>query len=171
MKRTWENFAVVCLCLFCGAFFGARLHAQLAPPKTPVGSEVSPAMAQDLIAQVKKLSVSKLDDGLPKTSLESWLQASVGPDAKIAWVYRSGCTGDPRAPKSRKDCVEADVTLPAKRSLVVMIEVGRTSARSATVFSVNLLEGGQGMRDVTRLRDLPKLLGCNISKSDSLEAA
>jgi hypothetical protein len=52
-----------------------------------------------------------------------------------------------------------------------MIAVGKTSARGATVFSVNLLEGGQGLRDVTRLRDLPKLLGSNISKSDSLEAA
>jgi hypothetical protein len=136
-----------------------------------VGSEVSPALAQDLIAQVKKMLVSKLDDGLPKTSLESWLQSSVGPDARIAWVYRSGCVRDPHAPKSRKDCVEADVTLPPKRSLVVMIAVGKTSARSATVFSVNLLEGGQGMKDVSRLRDLPKLLGSNISKSDPLEAA
>lgn len=148
-----------------------QLHAQLAPPKTPVASEVSPALAQDLIAQVKNMPVSKLDDGLPKTNLESWLPSSVGPDARIAWVYRSGCTGDPRAPKLRKDCVEADVALPARRSLVVMIAVGKTSARSATVFSVNLLEGGQGMRDVTRLRDLPKLLGSNISKANSLEAA
>lgn len=166
-----KNFAVVCLCLLCWALFGVRVHAQLAPPKTPVESEVSPMLAQDLIAQVKKTLVSKLDDGLPKTSLESWLQSSVGPDAKIAWVYRSGCTGEPHAPKSRTDCVEADVTLPAGRSLVVMIAVKKSSAKSATVFSVNLLEGGQGLKDVTRLRDLPKLLGSNISKSESLEAA
>jgi hypothetical protein len=166
-----KNFAILCLCLFCWAPFGTRLHAQLAPPTKLVESEVSPALAQDLIAQVKKMLVSKLDDGLPKTSLESWLQSSVGPDARIAWVYRSGCTAEPHAPKSRNDCVEADVVLPAGRSLVVMIAVKKSSARGATVFSVNLLEGGQGLKDVTRLRDLPKLLGSNISKSESLEAA
>jgi hypothetical protein len=47
----------------------------------------------------------------------------------------------------------------------------KASVKSAMVFSVNLLEGGQGLKDVTRLRDLPKLLGCNVSKSESLEAA
>jgi hypothetical protein len=166
-----KNSAILCFCLFCCALSGVRLHAQLAPPNKPAESEVSSALAQDLIAQVKKTPVSRLDDGLPKTSLESWLQSSVGPDARIAWVYRSGCTGEPHAPKFRNDCVEADVALPAGRSLVVMIAVKKSSAKSATVFSVNLLEGGQGMKDVTRLRDLPKLLGSNISKSESLEAA
>jgi hypothetical protein len=166
-----KNFSILCLCLFCCALSGVRLHAQLAPPKKPVESEVSPALAQDLIAQVKKTPVSKLDDRLPKTALESWLQSSVGPDARIAWVYRSGCTGEPHVPKSRNDCVEADVALPAGRSLVVMIALRKASAKSATVFSVNLLEGGQGLKDVTRLRDLPKLLGSNIVKSESLEAA
>jgi hypothetical protein len=169
LKAT-KNSAIFCFCLFCCVLSGARVEAQMAPPKNPVESEVSPALAQNLIAQVKKIPVSKLDDGLPKTSLESWLQSSVGPEATTAWVYRSGCTGDRRAPKSRQDCVEADVALAVGRSLVVMIAVGKTSARSATVFSVNLLEGGQGKMDVTRLRDLPKLLGSNTSKSDFLEA-
>jgi hypothetical protein len=165
-----KNSAILSLGLFCCVLSGAYLHAQSAMPKNPQ-PQVSPQLAQDLIAQVKKTPVSKLDDGLPKTSLDSWLQASVGPDATIAWVYRSGCTVEPHAPKSRNDCVEADVALPAGRSLVVMIALHKASVKSAMVFSVNLLEGGQGLKDVTRLRDLPKLLGCNVSKSESLEAA
>jgi hypothetical protein len=152
-----KNSAILCLGLLC-VLASVCSHAQLAPSKNPL-PQVSPQLAQDLIEQVKKTPVSRLDDGLPKTSLESWLQASVGPEAKIAWVYRSGCTGEPHAPKSRNDCVEADVALPAGRSLVVMIALRKASARTATVFSVNLLEGGQGLKDVTRLRDLPKLLG------------
>jgi hypothetical protein len=165
-----KNSAIFCLCVFGCVLFGTRLHAQLGPQKQSE-SPVSPALAESLIAQVKKTPVSRLDDGLPKTSLESWLQSSVGPDAKIAWVYRSGCTGEPHGPRTRNDCVEADIALPAGRSLVVMIAVGKTSAKGATVFSVNLLEGGQGMRDVTRLRDLPKLLGAIFLKSESIEAA
>lgn len=146
------------------ALLGAGSSAQVKAPDQPTA-----AQAAERIAQVKKVLVSKLDDGLPKTALETWLQAQVGPDAKIEWVFRSNCTSD--SPQKPRDCVEADVPLSGGHSLVVMISVDKSSGQHPSVYSLNLLEGKQGVRDATRLRDLPKLLGDAGLKLNDFEAA
>jgi hypothetical protein len=124
------------------------------------------------IERVMAIPVSQLDQNLPDVSLQDWLLAEAGPDAKIAWYPESiitqlNDTGDPY-----RDCglVYAYATTWDGREFFVKIGVGGTCG--APVFDMGGMmaaskkEGGALIR---RLSDLPRLRWANPKKVSRTE--
>ena len=84
----------------------------------------------ELIAQLKSLSVAKLDVALPNVSFEQWLRMEAGAGAKFAWEVND-CgerTGSPGQDISElPTCVEADASLKDGRQIVIMIAMPPSS--------------------------------------------
>ena len=76
-----------------------------------------------LIADVKAVSVHKLDVALPNTGLEKWLRDQSGDEAKYHWEVND-CgeqSGTPGETGPVPFCVEVDSTLKDGRQIVIFI--------------------------------------------------
>jgi hypothetical protein len=77
-----------------------------------------------LIAQLKNVSVAKLDAALPDVRFNQWLQTEAGPSARFEWEVND-CgeqTGSPgQNPSEVPTCVEADACVKDGRQIVIMI--------------------------------------------------
>lgn len=130
-------------------------------------AESNPNAARDakLIAQVKQISVHKLDQALPDVGFEGWLQKQSGADAKYHWEVndcgeQSGTPGDD-APVPT--CVEADSRLNDGREIVIMIAddrpetTGKTHPPDWKIFFAQLTTPHEKI-NLRRLSDLPAAL-------------
>jgi hypothetical protein len=88
-------------------------------------AQLDPNAARDakLIAEVKAVSVHKLDEALPDTGLEKWLRDQSGDEAKYHWEVndcgeQSGTPGD-TGPVPL--CVEVASALKDGRQIVIFI--------------------------------------------------
>lgn len=117
-----------------------------------VPQQLTDAQMADLITKVQNMPASMLDKKLPAIRLADWLQAQGGPDARIAWVFRSAA-GTPES-RNIPDCVEADATLKNDQSFMGMIAVGR-DARHPVLQSGWVIISRHENIDLERLSDLP----------------
>lgn len=99
-------------------------------------AQTDPNAARDakLIAQVKQVSVHKLDEALPDVGFEGWLQKESGAGAQYHWEVndcgeQSGTPGDDTPVPT---CVEADSKLKDGREIVIMIADDRPETASKT---------------------------------------
>ena len=129
----------------CGVVLGL-----LASPQ--VFAQQLTAEKAELIAKVQNTPASRLDKKLPAVRLADWLQAQGGPDARIAWAFRS-TAGTPES-RSFPDCVEAVATLKNDQSFMVMIAVG-ADARHPSLQSGWVIISRHEIIDLERIRDLP----------------
>jgi hypothetical protein len=84
-----------------------------------------PNAARDakLIADVKQVSVHKLDEALPGLNFEKWLQKESGADAQYHWEVND-CgeeTGTPGGNGPVPICVEVDSFLKDGREIVIFV--------------------------------------------------
>lgn len=118
-----------------------------------------------LIAQVKALSVGKLDSSLPDVSFHQWLRTEAGADAQYHWEVND-CgeqTGAPGQSASEvPTCVEADAKLKDARQIVIMISVSEGQKISKTqpafaVFFAQLITPHETI-NIKQLSDFPAAL-------------
>lgn len=107
------------------------------------------AQVEAIIVKIQSMPVSKLDRKLPKTSLQNWLQAQAGPDAKIAWAFEDNGHQKP-------DCVQINVLLKDGRYILLEIDVG-TNSRRPRVYYANVI-ATRTQAEVSKLRDLQQVL-------------
>jgi hypothetical protein len=128
-------------------------------------TDTNAARDAKLIAQVKQVSVHKLDEALPDTGFESWLQKESGAEAQYHWEVndcgeQSGTPGDD-APVPA--CVEVDSRLKNGREIVIMIAADRpvSASKSAPpdwkIFFAQLTTPHEKI-NLRRLSDLPAAL-------------
>ncbi len=130
-------------------------------------AQTDPNAARDagLIAEVKQVSVHKLDESLPDTGFDSWLQKESGAEARYHWEVndcgeQSGTPGD-NAPVPT--CVEVDARLKDGREIVIMIADDRPGATGKTnppdwkIFFAQLTTPHEKI-NLRRLSDLPAAL-------------
>lgn len=127
---------------------------------------VTPARDARAIAAAKNTSVHRLDPSLPDKPLAKWLRDVVGPQAPIGWEVND-CgeqTGNPESDKGRDFpiCVEAQVTLPQKRTLSVSVSVGtlKTGVQPASVgLAYAVIVGPDGSaRSIRTLSQVPEAI-------------
>lgn len=112
-------------------------------------SALTDAQVGAIIAKIQSMPVSKLDRKLPKISLQNWLQAQAGPDAKIAWAFEDN--GHPKP-----DCVQTNVLLKDGRSLFLEIDVGTNSSRPRVYYASVIATRTQAQ--ASKLHDLEQVL-------------
>jgi hypothetical protein len=99
---------------------------------------------------VQRLSVSRLQAGLPKQALADWFKGVVGTGAKIAWEVND-CgeqSGDPEADRGRDFpmCVGTIATLPGAQMVAIEVAVGtfqKGITATRQVVSISILEGSR----------------------------
>jgi len=109
-------------------------------------------LAQKAISRAKHVFVSQLEPGMPKVTLEHYLQTEAGTGAQITWEMND-CgeqTGNPAdQPGDVPTCAEGDVRLPDGETLRVMIAVGSVK---------------------NGIKGKPKLFDISISRNGSVKA-
>jgi len=130
-------------------------------------AQTDPNAARDakLIAPVKKVSAHKLDEALPDTGFESWLQKESGAEAQYHWEVND-CgeqSGTPGADAPVPTCVEVDSRLKDGREIVIMIAddrpetAGKTDPPDWKIFFAQLTSPREKI-NLRRLSDLPAAL-------------
>jgi TonB family protein len=124
---------------FISLAMGLTLNVALTSP--PTSDDVV-----ELISHVKQIPASQLDPTLPSIPLEKWVALQVGVRATVAWAVRTGYPGH--------RSVEADLSFQGRPGLVIVIAVGKSTARFQSLALVRKDE----YLEWPRLRDLPAAL-------------
>jgi len=112
------------------------------------------------IQRVKTLPISSLDDGLPKVTLEFFLNYE-SEGAAIKWELKHcGETQDSAVDHERDSamCVQADFGLKDGRSATIVVSIGRAKkgvVDAPTVSGVSVTYPGGTKRRLDHLSDLP----------------
>ncbi len=125
-------------------------------------AQVDSKLEQAAIAKVKSTLVSQLHPGMPKVTLEYYLQTQSGKDAKIKWEMNDcgEATGDP-ADRNIADpptCVEADVTNAHGDTAVLFVAVGsvKTGVKGKPkVFSISFKDAQGNTKELRRIGQIP----------------
>ncbi len=162
-----SRFAVILLC--------AAMTATVAPAQSDADS-LTDAQVVELIDQVKRMPVSRLDSTLPQVSFAKWLQTVVTPETKVSWVLRyasgDGAAASGSAPHF-PTCVETNALLEDGWAVSIQVAIG-TPGRAGNirpfVFRADLWKQHESI-SLDHLRDLPAALKKALEMADHSEDA
>lgn len=136
------------------------------------GKQSSFDLEKRAVADTQRILAHELDAELPKAPFASWFKQVIGPEAGVAWQLSecgeiteasNGPNGDIRA------CVEIVSILANRRKLIVMIAVGtfKKGMIGAPAFHFGVIEHGESLFPIRRLRDLPRQLSAPENLANS----
>jgi TonB family protein len=124
----------------------------------------SESLEKQAISIAQQASVSSLDAQLPDRPFSSWFSELVGRDAGVVWQL-SECGGPASAAPGGTEqdlqaCAEASVLMPNGNRMILAISVGtfKKGVIGQPAFSHAVIESGEQLYQVRRLRDLPRML-------------
>jgi TonB family protein len=121
----------------------------------------SDSLEKQAISIAQQALVSSLDAQLPNRKFADWFSELVGRDAGIVWQL-SECGGPVRggAGQDLDACAEASVLMPNGNRMILAISIGtfKKGVSGEPVFLRAVIESGEQLYQVTRLRDLPTML-------------
>ena len=125
-----------------------------ATAKAPSSAESTDSQNAALIAQVKDLSVSRLEKGLPAVRFEDWVRTNAGPDWNLTWSFTRG----PRDAANRvvfPDSVDVRGDTKDGRYFRLSIETTTTNANQLLLFwlsgAVNVHHKWVGLEHLSQL--------------------
>jgi hypothetical protein len=149
----------------CAVILGASATAQIS------GSVPTDPGLADWVARVQSIPVSQLEKGLPNVTLQDWLLAEAGPDAKVGWSYtppRMGLCWGSKAPNCDCSAVDAGVKTWDGREFFVQIRIGGACTVAAFDTGMVAIRNGHGVV-IRRLSDIPRLLSRNPGETGHVE--
>jgi TonB family protein len=124
------------------------------------------------MAAVQQVSVSELDAKLPNRPFGAWFNDLIGQDTGVVWQLAecgAPVNGVGGAGHDVPACAEATVILPNGNRMIVAISVGtfKKGITGEPAFLRAVIESGEQLYQVRRLRDLPEMLRSprNLSRS------
>jgi len=123
----------------------------------------SESLEKQAISIAQQASVSSLDAQLPDRPFSNWFSEVVGRDAGVVWQL-SECGGPASAPGGAEQdlpaCAEASVLMPNGNRMILAISVGtfKKGVTGQPAFFRAVIESGEQLYQVRRLRDLPGML-------------
>jgi TonB family protein len=123
----------------------------------------SDSLEKQAISIVQQVSVSSLDAQLPNRPFAAWFGEIIGRDAGVVWQL-SECGGSASAAGGVEDdlqaCAEASVLMPNGNRMILAISVGtfKKGITGQPAFFRAVIESGEQLYQVRRLRDLPSML-------------
>lgn len=123
----------------------------------------SESLEKQAISVVQQISVSSLDDQLPNRPFAAWFNEIVGRDAGVVWqLAECGATASVPggAEQDLQACAEASVLLSNGNRMILAISVGtfKRGIAGQPAFFRAVIESGEHLYQVRRLRDLPGML-------------
>jgi TonB family protein len=123
------------------------------------------SLEKQAISIAQQTPASNLDAQLPNRPFVEWFNELVGRDAGIVWQLAECGAGE--AGQDMPACAEVSVLLPTGKRMVLAISVGtfKQGGAGQPSFFRAVVESGERLYQVRRLRDLPEMLGSprNIS--------
>jgi len=116
------------------------------------------SLEKQAISIAQQTPVSNLDAQLPNRPFVDWLNEIVGRDAGIVWQLAECGAGE--AGQDMPACAEVSVLLPTGKRMILAISVGNFKQGGAgqPAFFRAVVESGERLYQVRRLRDLPEML-------------
>lgn len=121
------------------------------------------ATERQMIEHVRKIRAVELDSKLTNELFGHWLSRIAGPQAEIGWEVND-CGEQTGGPADRgRDlpvCVQAQVTLPDKATLIVMISIGtlRKGVHGRATVKDAFIEKNGETTTLKELSQLPNML-------------
>ncbi len=133
----------------------------------------SESFEKQAISIAQQIPVSSLDEQLPNRPFAVWFNELVGRDAGVVWQLAE--CGAPasvpgRAEQDLQACAEASVLLPNGNRMILAISIGtfKKGVTGQPAFFRAVIESGEKLHQVRRLRDLPEMLRSPRRPSSSL---
>jgi len=126
------------------------------------------SLEKQAISIAQKVSVSSLDAQLPNRPFAAWLNELVGRDAGVVWQLAECGAGG--GEQDLQACAEASVLLPNGNRMILAISVGtfKKGVTGQPAFFQAVIDSGEQLYLVRRLRDLPGMLQSPRNKSSEL---
>ena len=117
------------------------------------------SLEKQAISIVQQVPVSNLDSQLPDRPFAAWFNELVGRDAGVVWQLAE-CGASGGAGQDMPACAEASVLLPSGNRMILAISVGtfKKGVTGQPAFFRAVIESGEHLYQVRRLRDLPEML-------------
>jgi len=135
----------------------------------------SNSLGKQAISIAQQVPVSSLDAQLPNRPFADWFTELVGRDAGVVWQLAecgapAGVPGG--AGQDLRACAEASVLLPNGNRMILAISVGtfKKGVIGQPAFFRAVIESGDQLYQVRRLRDLPGMLRSPKNQSSALPA-
>src|SRR5262245_6165490 len=116
-----------------------------------------------VMSMVQQLPASNLDQKLPNRPFVAWFNETIGQESGVVWQLAE-CGAPVNFPGSAGQdvpaCAEATVILPNGDRMIVAISVGtfKKGMVGEPAFLRAVVESGENLYQVRRLRDLPEML-------------
>jgi TonB family protein len=127
-----------------------------------VGAQ-SVSLEKQAISIAQQIPVSSLDAQMPNRPFAAWFTELVGQDAGVVWQLAE-CGAPAGVPSGAEQdlqaCAEASVLLPNGNRMILTISVGtfKKGVTGQPAFFRAVIESGEELYQVRRLRDLPGML-------------
>ncbi|HEV2663723.1 MAG TPA: TonB family protein [Blastocatellia bacterium] len=133
----------------------------------------SESFEKQAISLAQQASVSSMDAQLPDRPFAAWFSELVGRDAGVVWqLAECGATASVPggAEQDLQACAEASVLLPNGNRMILAISVGtfKKGITGQPAFFRAVIESGEHLYPVRRLRDLPGMLRSPKNQSSAL---
>jgi TonB family protein len=118
------------------------------------------SLEKQAISIAQQVPVSSLDAQMPNRPFAAWFNELVGRDAGVVWqLAECGATAS-GASQDLQACAEASVLLPNGNRMILAISIGtfKKGVTGQPAFSHAVIESGEQLYQVRRLRDLPEML-------------
>jgi TonB family protein len=133
----------------------------------------SESLEKQAISIAQQVPVSSLDAQLPNRPFAAWFTELVGQDAGVVWQLAE-CGASAGVPSGAEQdlqaCAEASVLLPNGNRMILGISVGtfKKGITGQPAFFRAVIESGEQLYQVRRLRDLPAMLRSPKNQSSAL---
>jgi TonB family protein len=123
----------------------------------------SESLEKQAISIAQQVPVSSLDAKLPNRPFAVWFNELVGRDAGVVWQLAE-CGAPASIPgggeQDLRACAEASVLMPNGNRMILAISVGtfKKGVTGQPAFFRAVIESGEQLYQVRRLRDLPEML-------------
>jgi TonB family protein len=116
------------------------------------------SLEKQAISIVQQVPVSNLDAQLPNRPFVDWFNELVGQGAGVVWQLAECGAGE--AGQDMPACAEVSVLLPTGNRMILAILVGtfKKGVTAQPAFFRAVVESGERLYQVRRLRDLPEML-------------
>jgi TonB family protein len=123
----------------------------------------SVSLEKQAISIAQRIPVSSLDAQLPNRPFAAWFNELVGQNAGVVWqLAECGASASVSggAAQDLHACAEASVLLPNGNRMILAISVGtfKKGVTGRPAFFRAVIESGEQLHQVRRLRDLPEML-------------
>jgi TonB family protein len=123
----------------------------------------SVSLEKQAISIAQQIPVSSLDAQLPNRPFAGWFNEIIGQDAGVVWQLAecgSSASAGGGAAQDLQACVEASVLLSNGNRMILAISVGtfKKGVTGQPAFFRAVIENGERLYQVRRLRDLPEML-------------